>query len=508
MLLTLVAVAGPRAIAAEGDITGFDIPTLGSLPQGVARGSDGAIWFTERFVGVIGRLSGGAITEYRLPQPGSDPTGITPGPDGNLWFVEQIANQIGRISTSGSLDEFPVIAPGSAPTDIVAGPDGALWFTERAASQIGRITVDGQTMDEWPTPTLRSAPTALTVGPDGALWFTERSAAILGRITTGGSMTEFALPVGSLPSGIAAGTDGNLWVTLRGRNSIVRVTTAGVVDDEFVLPTLDAGASHIEAGPQGALWFTESAANKIGRIAVDGTITEFPLAVGASPQGITEGADGMPWFAEGNANRIARLELSSGPTDEAAPVIEIGSPADGALFLLGQRVAADYACTDEPNGSGVAVCDGPVPDGERVPTDVLGAHPFVVRAADVAGNRAEASTTYLVFRSLDGTLLEPSPRPGAWLTLSLGMDLAHRAGNPLAIATSQQVGCADGAAMGSVEPASVRTRVTHEGTLELRWDTSRTWAGTCRRLTLTFSANGWEGVPATFFVSWPLAARR
>lgn len=501
MVVALVAVAGPRATAAEGDVTGYEVPSQASLPHGVARGSDGAIWFTERFADKIGRLHEGAFSEFALPQAGSDPTAIVPGPDGNLWFVEQGTDQIGRITTAGGLLELP-LPSGATPVGIAAGPDGALWFTERAASQIGRITADGVTLAEWPTLTPNASPTGIVAGPDGALWFTERGASKLGRIATDGARTEFDLPAGSLPTSIAAGPDGNLWVTLRGRNSIGRVTAAGVLEAEFVIPTADAQASHIVAGPQGALWFTETSADKVGRITTGGQVTEFPLAAGAAPQGITEGSDGAPWFAESNANRIARLELGGGPADTTAPTIDIRAPLTGTPFVREQQAPAAYTCTDEPDGSGVEVCQGPVADGAPIPTESLGSHAFTVEAVDVAGNRNEASTAYPVFGSMDGTLLEPSPRPGAWLTLSLGMDLDPRGTDPLATATTQEVTCGQGEALGDEEPAAVRSRVAHDGALQVRWSTERSWANMCRTITLTFSAQGWEGAPATFLVSW------
>lgn len=502
MVFVLAAIGGPRAIAAEGDLSGFDVPTLGSLPHGVARGSDGAIWFTERLAGVIGRLEGSVFTEHALPQPGSEPTAITPGPDGALWFVEASTGLIGRLTTGGVLDEFPTSSDLSSPAGIVAGPDGAMWFTERSTSRIGRITLDGQVMG-WPTLTAGAAPTAITVGPDGAMWFVERQVAKLGRVATDGSRSEFALPAGSLPSGIAAGPDGALWVTLRGRDSIARVTTAGVLDAEFPLPGSGAGVSHIAAGPQGALWFTETSANKVGRITVDGTITEYPLAPGAGPQGIVEGTDGAAWFAEAGANRIVRLDPGVvGPVDETAPLIEIRSPENGRLLVLGEPAAADYSCADEPGGSGLASCDGPVASGEPVPAGGLGTHTFSVRATDVAGNDASESTSYLVFRWIDGTLLAPEPRPGAWLTLSLGMDLVRRGTDPLASATTRVVSCVDGSAQGSQETAKVHRRVGDDGSLAIRWNTDRAWANSCRTLTLAFSGEDWEGVTATFFVSW------
>ena len=505
VVMALVAVAGPRATAAEGDLTGFVVPTPSASPHGVARGSDDAIWFTERSAGKIGRLEGGAFTEYAL-QTGFDPTAIVSGPDGNLWFTEQAADQIGRISTTGALDEFALNVTPSTPSSIAVGPDGAMWFTERAASRIGRISLDGLTLDEWPTLTSNATPNAITLGPDGAMWFTERNVAKLGRIEADGTMSEFPLPPLSSPRGIVAGPDGNLWITLFGRDSIARVTTAGVLDAEFLL-TVGAGASHIVSGPQGALWFTESAVDKVGRITTAGVITEYPLAAGASPQGIAEGADGVPWFAEAGANRIARLDLGGGPVDTTPPTIEIHSPLTGTPFVLGQRSPSDYECVDEPGGSTVAICDGPVLDGQPVPTGALGEHTFAVHAEDVAGNPTDAATHYLVFRWIGGNLVEPSPRPGAWLTLTLGMDLDPHGPEPLASAMAQQVSCADGSAIGAPTVEPVRTRVAHDGGFELRWRTDRAWGGTCRTLTLNFSAPDWDGAPATFLASFVSAAR-
>jgi hypothetical protein len=293
---------------------------------------------------------------------------------------------------------------------------------------------------------------------------------------------------------------------LRGRNSVARVTTAGVIDAEFTIPTPNAGALHVTSGPQGALWFTEGSVDKVGKITTDGVITQYPLAAGATPQAITEGADGAPWFAESGANRIARLDLG-GPVDETAPTIEIRSPLTGTPFVLDQQSPADYECTDEPGGSGVAVCAGPVANGESVPTTSIGEHTFAVHAEDGAGNHADAATDYLVFHWIGGALVEPSPRPGSWLTLSLGMDLDPHAADPLASAVAQQVSCADGSPIGSPTVESLRTRIAHDGGLELRWRSDRAWAGSCRTLTLSFSSTDWDGASATFLLSFGSALR-
>ena len=81
------------------------------------------------------------------------------------------------------------------------------------------------------------------------------------------------------------------------------------------------------------MWFTENFGDKIGRITVTGSFTEYSLASGAGPIGITVGRDRAIWFTEGNALKIGRL--SGGPL--AAPAI----PALGVvtLVILGAALA-------------------------------------------------------------------------------------------------------------------------------------------------------------------------
>ena len=156
-------------IGTDGAATNFPIPTAQSQPSGIAAGSDGNLWFTERDGNRIGRITtSGVITEFPIPTGSSEPTGITAGPDGNLWFVEWRGQKIGRITTTGVISEFVVPTPGSRPLDICAGVDGNLWFTEFDAKKIGRITTDG-VITEFPIP---STPLHITTGPDGNLWFT------------------------------------------------------------------------------------------------------------------------------------------------------------------------------------------------------------------------------------------------------------------------------------------------------------------------------------------------
>ena len=83
----------------------------------------------------VATAAGQVITEFTLPNAGSVPNGIAAGPDGNVWFAEFSGNRIGRITPAGVITEFPVPTPNSQPNGIIAGPDKNLWFTEIGRQQ-------------------------------------------------------------------------------------------------------------------------------------------------------------------------------------------------------------------------------------------------------------------------------------------------------------------------------------------------------------------------------------
>lgn len=316
---TAIAVLGGSlptpAPTATPQFAEYPIPTASSVPIGIAKGSDGALWFTEQWYAAnkIGRITtAGAVTEYPIPTAFSNAIDIAAGPDGALWFTENSgsADRIGRITTAGAITEYTIPSPGR-PSGIAAGPDGALWFALNAGGpdQIGRIGTNG-TITEYPIPTASAGPSYVTTGPDNALWFTESTANKIGRITTSGAITEYPIPTASSsPLEIANGPDGAVWFTESNANKIGRITTSGVVT-EYVVPTSFSEPGPIVAGPDGALWFSEILGDKLGRITTSGVITEHPIPTVASyPEGLTVGPDGALWFTESafGANKIGRF---------------------------------------------------------------------------------------------------------------------------------------------------------------------------------------------------------
>jgi len=82
--------------------------------------------------------------------------------------------------------------------------------------------------------------------------------------------------------------------------------------------------------------------------------------------------------------------------DTTPPTIDIVSPTEGATYVENAVVMADYSCTDQVLGSGVATCDGDVAVGSAIATGVAGPQVFTVTATDVAGNGATATVNYTV----------------------------------------------------------------------------------------------------------------
>ena len=191
---------------------------------------------------------------------------------------------------------------------------------------------------------------------------------------------------------------------------------------------------------------------------------------------------------------IGVLAGASGPqafllNDVLPPSIFLVSPANRAVYTLGQSVSARYSCTDA--GSGVATCAGPVPSGGRIDTSRVGPHFFVVTASDHAGFRSRAIAGYSVhyvfsgfFRPLDNPPALNAVRGGSTVPVKFGLagDQGLQilaAGSP----SSAQIDCDTGSRLADAEPAAgtLGYDVT-AGTYTYEWKTSAAWTDTCRQL--------------------------
>jgi streptogramin lyase len=485
-------------ITPAGVITEFSAGiSRNSYLADIAAGPDGNLWFTEQGSRVpgrsgrsgIGRITlAGVVTEFRAGiSEHSVPNGIAAGPDGNLWFTEREANQIGRITPAGVVTEFSAGA-NTYPQSIAAGPDGNLWFTGQLG--ISRITTGGVVTG------FRSNVFdghGVTAGPDGNVWFA--GAEGIGRVTPAGVVTEFI--TGFTPGitadatgDITVGPDGNLWFTELHFNSIGRSTPAGTVSEFSAGISPDSYTLGIAAGADGNLWFTENFGGRIGRAsdlrnpppppfttvpelyysipqgrannnslrilgqAATGTTVRLydnpacagtPSATGEAAQFFSPGltvtvaddttttfhatasnADGTSPCSSGVSGSVTYVEDSTAPetTITSGPSDTFGGYAQLWSFSSSEPDSR-FEC--RVDAAPFAACSPP-----HMTTGLLnGAHAFEVRAKDAAGNidASPAARTFTVNRDVPTTPPPPNPAPSPFIQVLPGVLQPSAAGD-------------------------------------------------------------------------------
>ena len=116
------------------------------------------------------------------------------------------------------------------------------------------------------------------------------------------------------------------------------MSTTGTLT-EYPLST-GASPEGIVAGFDGNLWFAENGANKIGRISPGGVLFEYAIPTdGSQPQDVAVGPDGSIWFTEQLGNNIGRVAADGTVTEYAIPTAEsapqgIVAGADGNMWFV------------------------------------------------------------------------------------------------------------------------------------------------------------------------------
>jgi uncharacterized repeat protein (TIGR01451 family) len=142
--------------------------------------------------------------------------------------------------------------------------------------------------------------------------------------------------------------------------------------------------------------------------------------VGGGGGGSSHGPEGSVYSVHMNSQDPATVIVSypMKAPDTTAPTFTVSAPQDGATYALGEKVVADYSCSDEQDGSGIDTCAGDVAPGEAIDTTTAGQHSFVLNAADKAGNKSTKTVTYTV-KAADTTaptIAITTPQDGATYT--------------------------------------------------------------------------------------------
>jgi len=108
------------------------------------------------------------------------------------------------------------------------------------------------------------------------------------------------------------------------------------------------------------------------------------------------------------------MQVDDGPMGwlaDTPPSVAVTRPLDGATYIRGQSVTADFACA--PGDHTVVSCTGPVVAGEAIDTTSLGSRTFTVTATDRAGYTASRTHTYRVVDGTNPTVTVTSPAAAA-----------------------------------------------------------------------------------------------
>jgi hypothetical protein len=173
--------------------------------------------------------------------------------------------------------------------------------------------------------------------------------------------------------------------------------------------------------------------------------------------------------------------------DRTSPSIVITTPANGAVYLQDDAVTADYACADQPTGSGLLSCSGDLATGAQIDTAAVGSRTFTVIATDNASNTATSSSSYRVVYDFSG-FFQPvaafptanSVKAGEAVPLKFSLH-GDRGSDVLSASSTTWTPCGSAAvtaAAGSLSYNAAIDRYTFLAT------TSKAWAGTCADLTI------------------------
>jgi len=256
--------------------------------------------------------------------------------------------------------------------------------------------------------------------------------------------------------------------------------------------------SRVASGSQWEIWLYDLATNKLYQLTNDSAY-ESLTDITTNASGVIRVAWAQPKQAPPYDMDVYAMSFVLPPpdTDTTAPAITLTTPAEGAVYLLGQTVHADYACQDEDGGSGLASCVGTVSNGSPIDTGSIGAKTFTVNAADNAGNTASVTHTYRVIYNFIG-FTSPVDNPGvmnsakAGQTIPLKWRITDANGNPVTDLTGVSVtaislSCPSAPTTDAIEEYVVSNSGLQnlgDGYYQWNWKSPTAYANSCKTLKL------------------------
>jgi len=396
---------------------------------------------------------------------GNDTVAFVSGDDIKVGRISNPTGALANLSSSPDLDSSPAVSPSG---------NVVVWQACTGSScSILKSTFNGTS---WSSPAVVANAPAVNADPDtdgvSITYDSDRAGSVDGsdiylQPLSGGADTQLSLPGAQRNPSISGGviafestalgaSSADLFVYDELTNTVYRVTNT---------PTLDEQLNDITVLPSGAI----------------------RLVWASHPD------------TSSDNDILASTFFLPAATDTTPPVVTITTPVDGALYTKNQVVPASYACEDEPGGSGVAFCDGPVASGDPIDTASVGSHDFTVDSADVAGHPATDTNTYgVVFPVGASAFSSPVDDLPVLNSVKAGQSVPVKFGlggdQGLAIFApgypkSQMVACDSSAPVDGIEETlttggSSLSYDAASGLYKYVWKTDKSWSSTCRQLVL------------------------
>jgi len=174
------------------------------------------------------------------------------------------------------------------------------------------------------------------------------------------------------------------------------------------------------------------------------------------------------------------------------PEAIVSVPADGAAFVVGSVVDAEFACSDST--SGVAVCDG---DDPKLDTSSVGTKRFKVHSKDRAGRATVVEHEYAVVYDFADLTVSGARHPKAGSAVPVSWTL-NGVSDPSTFVALDSVLCEGGASEGETPGRSDVSYSKGNDRFHAVWKTEAGWSGSCRSLQVSLS----DGTVHTLTVSF------
>lgn len=275
------------------------------------------------------------LQQFVIPNHNAMPQDVAVGRDGALWFTEMNANALGRLDPEGgSYREFPLPQADSKPHQLAIDRDGNVWFTASARAYIGKLDAASGRVTEYRMPDARAKdPHSLAFARDGSLWFTVLQASAVGHLdpATGAVKLLMLDQPGAYPYDIGVDRDGAAYFSEYGLNVIRRVDPQSMQTREYRLPPgTRARQLAVSWHDENALFYTDFARGKIARLDLQsGVVQEWqtPGGMTSQPYALALTRDGNVWFAETSSrpNVLVRFD------PRASTFASMALPADAGV---------------------------------------------------------------------------------------------------------------------------------------------------------------------------------